>query len=96
MDAASIAALATAFAGLLAAAAQWSWLIGPRRTGHRARLHTIEDRLAASELALQRCLRRLHASRQRTRQVLHDSQPAPAQPAQDHGSSQDSPQPHQE
>ncbi len=55
MDPTSIAALATAFASLIAAAAQWSWLIGPRRTGRRARLHTIEDRLAASELALQRC-----------------------------------------
>jgi hypothetical protein len=58
-----IAALATAAAALIAALAQWSWLIGPRRNGHRARLHEIEARLDASERALSRCIERLHTTR---------------------------------
>ena len=63
ITATDIAAIATAAAALLAALAQWSWLIGPRRNGHRGRLHEIEARLDASERALSRCIDRLHTSR---------------------------------
>ncbi|HJN93105.1 MAG TPA: hypothetical protein QGF05_10340 [Dehalococcoidia bacterium] len=62
-----IVAIATATAALIAALAQWSWLIGPRRDGHRARLHEIEARLDASERALARCIERLYANRRRWR-----------------------------
>lgn len=71
MSLTEIAALGTAAAGLIAALAQWSWLIGPRRNGHRARLHRIEDRLATTEAALDRCLERLRTARVAVRADQH-------------------------
>ena len=74
MSIADIAALTTATAALVAAIAQWAWLIGPRRNGHRARLPLIEARLALAERALHDCTRRLdHARRHARNQALRQA-----------------------
>jgi hypothetical protein len=87
ITATDIAAIATATAALLAALAQWSWLIGPRRNGHRGRLHEIEARLDASERALSRCIDRLHTTRRLWRTL---GAPSAARKA---GAPQQSPEP---
>ncbi len=75
MDPTAIAALTTALAGLLAALAQWSWLMGPRRNGRRARIPHIEDRLARTEHALERCLSQLRRKRRPRRRRRPPPQP---------------------
>ncbi len=86
MSVADIATLATALAGLLAAFAQWAWLVGPRRNGQRARLPTIEARLTETEDALHQCLRRLRNARRHERRRLHRHRhPPTSAPAGSHG-----------